>query len=80
MDLKNIQIEVAGNGFPTELKRVRYKSGVDGMDDWAMVMPPPNNRLQSTERFRDIRPHRAERKGGSREKSFAVAERDRVLN
>ena len=43
MDLKSIQIEAAGNGFPAELKRVRYKSGVDGMDDWAMVLPPPNN-------------------------------------
>ena len=40
MDLKDIRIEAAGNNFPAELKRIRYKSGVDGMDDWAMVLPP----------------------------------------
>ena len=40
MELKDIQIEAAGNGFPAELKRIRYKSGVDGVADWAMVLPP----------------------------------------
>ena len=40
MDLKDIRIESAGNGFPAELKRIRYKSGVDGVEDWAMVLPP----------------------------------------
>ena len=33
MELKDIQIEAAGNGFPAELKRIRYKSGVDGVAD-----------------------------------------------
>ena len=46
MDWKNIRIEAAGKGFPAELKRISYKSGVDGFDDWAMILPP--SRVSST--------------------------------
>jgi pimeloyl-ACP methyl ester carboxylesterase len=38
--LTDIQLASAGDAFPAGVQRLAYRSGLDGLDDWAMLWPP----------------------------------------